>query len=198
MEAASSFVDVLEEALEKHGIRTRDDLGGGGGNSNANGGGNQMKRKQGGGGGEMNNNAMQNPFSQFGGMQLNQHGGGMGNQNFGDGKRRRGNNGGQMGGSFDGGHKMMGNMQSVATMECLTTVQVEEPTIAKIIGPKGGRIMNIRRCSQCQITTDQKGDRSDGMREVQIRGYLPHVRILFHEGWSSLHRMTIFLRNVIC
>ncbi|CAD7940365.1 unnamed protein product [Amoebophrya sp. A120] len=68
-----------------------------------------------------------------------------------------------------------GGVSTVAEMECVCTIHVGENTIGRIIGEKGTSIKQIRASSQCAITTDKKGDRDDGMREVQVRGFVPHV-----------------------
>ncbi|CAD7970751.1 unnamed protein product [Amoebophrya sp. A120] len=65
--------------------------------------------------------------------------------------------------------------RSATELECVCTLQVKENTMGKIIGRNGEEINKIRQSSNCEITTDRKGDRKDNMREVQIRGASTNV-----------------------
>lgn len=61
--------------------------------------------------------------------------------------------------------------------DCSATILVHESIIGKIIGAGGNVIKNLRMASGCEIRTDGKGERTDGQREITVKGLVPQVQV---------------------
>merc|ERR1711937_409917 len=69
------------------------------------------------------------------------------------------------------------NMQNQApgVVDINCKIILEDKAVGKVIGNGGSNIRNIRQMTHATITTDKKGDRNDGTREVDVSGSLPSV-----------------------
>lgn len=54
-------------------------------------------------------------------------------------------------------------------------ITLDNNSCGKVIGPAGEPIRSLRQAVGCQVTTDKKGERSDGNREIRVEGALISV-----------------------
>eukprot|EP00392_Amoebophrya_sp_AT5.2_P004637 g4645.t1 len=87
--------------------------------------------------------------------------------------------------------KLRHAIADATAMEALTTLTLREDQIGRVIGKKGENINKVRECTACTITTDTKGDRTDGVREVQICGPIAQVMTALHMVQTMLALETI-------